>query len=125
LEKQSQDRAAYRWFIASRVNAGGSGVRTPQLPQSLGENRGFFMPAYFYILHSQLADKYYVGHTTELLGIRIRKHNSGHKGFTARFGDWVLKYSQEFGSKEEAYKREREIKGWKSRVRIERLIAGS
>ena len=83
------------------------------------------MVAHFYILFSVSAKKYYVGHTTEAVEERLRKHNSNHRGFTGKFNDWQIVYSEEYPSKELAYRREREVKGWKSRVKIEKLIAGS
>ena len=83
------------------------------------------MEATFYILFSDLANKFYVGHTTEPIEIRTKKHTSNHKGFTAKFKDWRLVYSECFVSKQLAYAREREVKAWKSRSRIEKLIAGS
>ena len=82
------------------------------------------MGACFYILYSATAKKFYIGHTTEPLEERLRKHNSNHKGFTGKFPDWQLVCHQKFDSKELAYAREREIKSWKSKKRIERLIAG-
>jgi putative endonuclease len=39
------------------------------------------MTFYFYILYSHQADRYYVGHTNDLLE-RLRKHNSKHSDFT-------------------------------------------
>jgi putative endonuclease len=83
------------------------------------------MIAFFYILFSMKADKYYVGHTTEPLDERIRKHNSNHRGFTGKFDDWTLKYTEQFDSKALAYRRELHVKAWKSRARLEKLIAGS
>jgi putative endonuclease len=53
---------------------------------------------------------------------RLRKHNSNHKGFTGSKADWVLKYFEEYSSKPEAYKREIQVKKWKSRKMIEKLI---
>ena len=78
---------------------------------------------YVYILHSHILDKYYVGSTGELLEERIRKHNTNHKGFTGGLEDWQLKYSEEFNTKNEALKREKEIKSWKSKKLIEKLIS--
>jgi putative endonuclease len=83
------------------------------------------MRASFYILFSECANKFYIGHTTESLGERLRKHNSNHAGFTGKFKDWKIVYSEDLVTKELAYKREREVKSWKSRRRIEKLIAGS
>ena len=45
-----------------------------------------------------------------------------HKGYTSKANDWELVYSETYNSKPEAYARERQIKKWKSRVMIEKLI---
>jgi len=83
------------------------------------------MKALVYILYSISADKYYIGHTTEPIEERIRKHNSGHKGFTGKFRDWKVVYYHEYESKGLSFRREFELKSWKSRSRIEKLISGS
>jgi putative endonuclease len=85
----------------------------------------YFMSGTFYILFSSLAGKYYVGHTTESVSERLRKHNSNHKGYTGKFNDWNIAYTEEFESKELAYAREREVKSWKSQKRIIKLISSS
>ena len=77
---------------------------------------------YVYIIYSPTKDKYYIGSTGDSLEKRVRKHNSNHKGFTGGIGDWELKYSEEYSSKLEVLKREKQIKGWKSRKLIEKLI---
>ena len=85
------------------------------------------MPMYFvYILHSKSLDKYYIGCTSDLED-RLKKHNSNYGGFTGKRLDWEIRYTEEFPSKIEALKREKEIKSWKSRKMVERLIrsAGS
>ncbi|MDQ3191676.1 MAG: GIY-YIG nuclease family protein [Bacteroidota bacterium] len=76
-----------------------------------------------YILFSQSLNKYYVGYTGDTLEERLKKHNSNHKGFTGGKGDWLLKYSEVFEEKSSALKREKEIKKWKSRNMIEKLIS--
>ncbi|SDI09307.1 GIY-YIG nuclease family protein [Chryseobacterium jejuense] len=77
---------------------------------------------YCYILYSESLDKYYIGHSCERLQERLRKHLSNHKGFTSKAKDWIIIYSENFNSKIEAYKREREIKAWKSKSKIQKLI---
>jgi putative endonuclease len=77
----------------------------------------------FYILYSEVLAKYYVGHTGDSLLQRLRRHNTDHKGFTGGVGDWKVVYTESFNSKEEAYRREREVKKWKSRKLIEKLIS--
>ena len=76
----------------------------------------------FYILFSLLKDKYYIGHTGDDLQERLCRHNSNHKGFTGKVGDWKIIYSETYSTKEEAFARERQIKSWKNRNRIESLI---
>ena len=80
------------------------------------------MSYFVYILYSESSDKYYVGHTGDILDERIRKHNSNHTGFTGRSNDWKLVYKELCPNKAAALKRELEIKSWKSRKRIESLI---
>ena len=79
------------------------------------------MTFYFYILFSSQADKYYIGHTNDL-SERLRKHNSKHSGFTGKNDDWQIVYSESYDTKPEAYARERQLKKWKNRRRIELLI---
>ena len=69
-------------------------------------------------------DRYYIGHTGDDLQERLRKHNSNHKGFTGKVGDWVIVYIKMYPTKADAYQSEREIKAWKSRKKIAQLIAG-
>ncbi len=78
-----------------------------------------------YILYSVKRDRYYIGYTGDELTVRIRKHNTNHKGFTGGAGDWELKYIEVFGDKLSAHRRELQIKGWKSRIKLESLISGS
>jgi len=79
------------------------------------------MKYFLYIIFSPKLNAYYVGHTSNIED-RIRKHNSNHKGYTGRANDWTLKYFETFDSKTDAYAREREVKKWKSRIKIEKLI---
>ncbi len=80
------------------------------------------MSYFFYILFSIKRDKYYIGHTHDLTG-RLRRHNSGHKGFTGNVNDWQILYTEEFPDKSSAYARELQVKGWKSRKMIEQLLS--
>jgi putative endonuclease len=78
-----------------------------------------------YILFSNIKNRFYIGFTSDILSERIRRHNSNHQGFTGKTGDWKLVYSEKFETKEAAMKREKEIKMWKSRKMIEKLISSS
>ncbi len=77
-----------------------------------------------YILYSIIKNKYYVGSCKDV-NKRLVKHNTNHAGFTGKTGDWAIKWTEEYSSKTDALKRERQIKAWKSRRMIEKLIAGS
>jgi putative endonuclease len=81
------------------------------------------MNYFVYIIFSKSKDKYYVGSSGDILETRIRKHNSNHTGFTGGIRDWKLKYFEEFLTKQDALLREKEIKKWKSRKLIEKLIS--
>jgi putative endonuclease len=78
---------------------------------------------YTYIIFSSTLNKYYVGSTGDELQERLRRHNTDHKGFTGGTGDWKVKYFETFSTKKEALKREKIIKGWKSRKLIVKLIS--
>ena len=77
---------------------------------------------FFYIIYSASLDRFYIGHTGDSLISRLKKHNSKHRGFSGRSMDWEVVYTEPYATKQEAYQRERQVKGWKSRVGIERLI---
>jgi putative endonuclease len=72
------------------------------------------MSCYVYILYSQTLDKFYVGHTCEVLEERLRRHLTNHKGFTGKVPDWKIVYHESFPDKVEAYARERRLKDGKA-----------
>lgn len=77
---------------------------------------------YVYILYSENLDKFYVGYTSIALTERLKKHLSNHRGFTSKAKDWRIEYFEEYAIKKEAIAREKEIKSWKSSVKIKELI---
>ena len=76
---------------------------------------------FVYILYSCKRDRYYVGYTSEIEN-RVAKHNSGSTTSTKSVIPWELVYREQFNSKKEAIKREKEIKKMKSRIYILKLI---
>ena len=76
---------------------------------------------YVYILHSNTLNKFYIGYT-ENLEERLKKHLSNHAGFTGKTTDWKIVYTETFPTKDLAFARERKIKSWKSRIKIQELI---
>ena len=77
-----------------------------------------------YIIYSKSIDKYYVGYTNEI-DRRIKEHNRLKGKFTDRGIPWEIIYTESFKDKNDATKREAEIKAKKSRIYIENLINSS
>ena len=93
--------------------------------QRLAFCRPLFFMFTVYILHSDFLNRYYIGYTADSPETRLRKHLANHKGFTSRTPDWKIVYTESFGNKEAALKREKQIKNWKSRKMIEKLIGST
>lgn len=74
-----------------------------------------------YILQSTKSGKYYIG-SSENFENRFKLHNSGVVKSTKNSVPWKLVFIQNFQLLSDAKKRENEIKKWKSRKAIERLI---
>lgn len=66
--------------------------------------------------------QYYVGSTHNLWN-RIREHNEGTDITTKKYLPVELVYFEEHPTQEEAYQREKQLKGW-SRAKKEDLIRG-
>lgn len=79
--------------------------------------------AHLYILKCS-DNSLYVGSTNNLEQ-RIKKHQSGWGArYTNVYRPVELIYSEEYSTYQDAFKRERQIKGW-SRAKKEALIAGN
>ena len=76
---------------------------------------------YFYILYSQLFDRYYFGHCEDL-AVRLARHTNKGVPSTKPYVPWKMVYTESFLSRAVAAKREKEIKKKKSRKYIEFLI---
>ena len=68
-----------------------------------------------YILYSVAFEKIYIGYTSDLID-RFRSHNElATKGFTVNFRPWKVVHVEFFDSKQEAMKREKELKSSRGR----------
>jgi putative endonuclease len=65
-----------------------------------------------YILLSEKFNKFYIG-SIEDLENRLKLHNGGRVKSTKRYMPWRLVYFESFCSRQEAYKRELQIKSYK------------
>ena len=82
------------------------------------------MEYHVYILYSASLDLYYIGSSSNPHQ-RLKKHLSNHGGFTARAKDWVVCYTETFDNKTKALAREKQLKSWKNKTRIQELIVQS
>ena len=81
------------------------------------------MPFYLYILHSESANKFYVGYSRNPWKRLIEHNTAPHVTYTSKFRPWQLKAVFLAGEDEgEAIKMERFIKKQKSRMVIEKLV---
>ena len=75
-----------------------------------------------YVLYSGKYDRIYIGYTSDLEK-RLESHNvRATKGYTIRYRPWKLVYTEEFLTKPEAIKRERELKSSRGRSWIRNEI---
>lgn len=77
---------------------------------------------FIYILKSEKNGKYYTGCTNNIEE-RMKQHNSGFSKYTKNKGLWILVYKEQFDNLVNARRRERQIKSWKKRRAIEKLIS--
>ena len=88
-----------------------SPVRIRHSPPKNPTNCGIFYAAMFfvYILYSVSSDKYYIG-SCEDLSMRINQQNTGRNISTKHGLPWIIKYTEQFETRTEALRREKEIK---------------
>lgn len=79
---------------------------------------------YVYAVYNRENNKIYIGQTEDIEE-RISLHNSKtFKGsYTSRFsGDWKLIYKEKVNTRQEALKREKQLKNYRGREHIKKLI---
>ncbi len=76
------------------------------------------------ILRSISTDRSYIGQTQDVVA-RLNYHNSGYSKALKNRGPWQLVYTERYGTRAEAMRRERQIKSWKDRKLIESLVRAS
>jgi len=76
---------------------------------------------YFYILKSISTSEYYFGCTKDFTK-RLALHNAGKVRSTKNGRPWEVVYYEIFEKLSDARKRELQVKKWKSRDAVERLL---
>src|SRR5438105_2617768 len=79
---------------------------------------------FVYILQSDSSGRFYIGSTDDLER-RFSEHLRGHSLATRGRGPWKLVYREGFETLFQAWRRESEIKRWKSAKMIQTLIRTS
>ncbi len=76
-----------------------------------------------YAIYSAKLDKLYIGQTSDLEQ-RLISHRDYNKGFTAHMDDWKLIYSEEVPTREEALRREKQLKTGGGKRFLRGLLTG-
>lgn len=76
---------------------------------------------FVYILKSIIKNRYYIGHTKNIAR-RFKEHNSKRVRSTKAFVPWKVVYTEAFATKSEAFRREQQIKSYKSGEAFKKLI---
>ena len=75
-----------------------------------------------YVLKSVRFQKIYIGFSSDINARIIAHNHPANKGWTKKFSPWELAYTEEFNTKEEAMKREKQLKSAKGREFIHNKI---
>ncbi len=75
-----------------------------------------------YVLYSETYEKIYIGYTSDLEN-RLLSHNKlSNKGYTVKYRPWKVVYTEEYSDKNDALKREKQLKSAKGREFIRTVI---
>ncbi|PIS08074.1 endonuclease [Candidatus Berkelbacteria bacterium CG10_big_fil_rev_8_21_14_0_10_43_13] len=80
------------------------------------------MTFFTYILQSEKTKRHYIG-SCEDLGRRLSEHNSGKTKSTKHGQPWKVVYSEDFDNRNDAYRREKQIKSYKGGKAFRNLIS--
>jgi putative endonuclease len=75
-----------------------------------------------YVLYSPSTDKIYVGFTSNIEERLLSHNHLGTKGWSIKFRPWILVHQEQFASKAEAMKREKQLKSAKGRTHLREII---
>jgi putative endonuclease len=104
------------------------GARLDGIEEVVGSNHigsTKFIPVYYlYILQSESTGRFYVGQTQDVPS-RLAYHNANYSKSLKNRGPWRLIYTEPFQTRSEAMTRESQIKSWKDRRMIEKLLSAS
>ena len=76
---------------------------------------------YTYIIECQGNGKYYIGHTSDV-NRRLKEHSEGKTRSLRNKGPFVLRYTEFYATKRDAYRRELQIKRYKGGEAFKKLL---
>ena len=82
------------------------------------------MSHYVYILQSNKDHRFYIGETSDVQA-RLAFHNSGNQRSTRHRIPFRVVLTEEYNSREDALRREKQIKSWKGGVAFKKLVGGT
>ncbi len=77
-----------------------------------------------YILKSLAQKRFYIGHT-ENISNRLSQHNKGKVKSTKGYIPWKIVHTENFITRSDAYRREQQIKKFKSGILFKKLTESS
>ncbi|HXA82013.1 MAG TPA: GIY-YIG nuclease family protein [Methylomirabilota bacterium] len=84
-----------------------------------------FIPVfYLYILQSEATGRFYIGQTQDV-SERVTYHNANYSKSLKNRGPWRLIYTEQYETRSEAMLRECQLKSWKDRRMLDRLLGAS
>ena len=78
------------------------------------------MNYYIYILENP-EGKHYIGYTNNLED-RLKRHNTNQVRWTSKKGPWNIIYKEIYETRQEAYRREKQIKSYKGGEAFKKLL---
>ena len=104
------------------------GARLDGIEEVVGSNpigSTKFIPVYYlYILQSETTGRFYIGQTQDVPE-RLSYHNANYSKSMKNRAPWRLVYTEQYKTRGEAIFRERQVKSWKDRRMIEKLLSAS
>ncbi len=104
------------------------GARLDGIEEVVGSNpigSTKFIPVfYLYILQSEATGRFYIGQTQDV-SERVTYHNANYSKSLKNRGPWRLIYTEQYETRSEAMLRECQLKSWKDRRMLDRLLGAS
>jgi putative endonuclease len=104
------------------------GARLDGIEEVVGSNpigSTKFIPVFYvYILQSEATGRFYIGQTQDVPE-RLAYHNANYSKSLKNRGPWRLVHTEQYETRGEAMLRERQLKSWKDRRMIEKLLSAS